>query len=129
MIPQLTETPFTRLQITCTPAPNFTTPSQRVFSIVPSNAPNGGQDAGEAVFAVYNNGFVYAREVQVKPANPWPDYVFEAGYELMPLDSLEAYVAEERHLPGIPSTEDVAQEGLELGQMNARLLEKVEELT
>ncbi|MEL6865907.1 MAG: hypothetical protein AAFP19_15890 [Bacteroidota bacterium] len=69
-------------------------------------------------------------EVKVRPNNEWPDYVFEAEYELTSLDSLASYIAEEGHLPGMPSAEEVAaEEGIELGEMNRKLLEKVEELT
>jgi hypothetical protein len=58
-----------------------------------------------------------------------PDYVFEPGYALMPLDKLETFVKENRHLPGIPSATEVKSNGLNLSQMQVKLLEKVEELT
>jgi len=58
-----------------------------------------------------------------------PDYVFESNYELMPLDELKSFVEENKHLPQIPSASDVADEGLDMTQMQMRLLEKVEELT
>jgi hypothetical protein len=58
-----------------------------------------------------------------------PDYVFEPGYELMPLDKLEAFVKENRHLPGIPNAGEVKEKGLNLSQFQLKLLEKVEELT
>ena len=58
-----------------------------------------------------------------------PDYVFEPGYSLMPLEQLETFVKENRHLPGIPSASDVKANGLNLSQMQVKLLEKVEELT
>ncbi|MFL6202689.1 MAG: hypothetical protein ACJ76J_26255, partial [Thermoanaerobaculia bacterium] len=58
-----------------------------------------------------------------------PDYVFEPGYELMPLDKLEDFVKENRHLPGIPNAGDVKEKGLNLSQFQLKLLEKVEELT
>ena len=58
-----------------------------------------------------------------------PDYVFESGYELMPLAELEAFVEREKHLPGIASADDIQVNGLNISQMQLRLLEKVEELT
>ena len=58
-----------------------------------------------------------------------PDYVFEAGYALMPLEELRAYIAEEKHLPNVPSIDDVNAMGLNLSDFQMRLLEKVEELT
>lgn len=58
-----------------------------------------------------------------------PDYVFEPDYRLMPLDQLRAFVAREKHLPNVPSAADVKKEGLNLSQVQMRLLEKLEELT
>ena len=57
-----------------------------------------------------------------------PDYVFEPDYTLMPLDELEAYIDREKHLPNIPSAAEVEREGINLGEFQMRLLEKVEEL-
>ncbi len=59
----------------------------------------------------------------------WPDYVFDAGYRLMPLSEVEGYIAENGHLPQMPSAMEVEQEGADLGEMNRLLLQKVEELT
>jgi hypothetical protein len=58
-----------------------------------------------------------------------PDYVFEEDYTLMSLDELAAYVAREKHLPNVPSQDEIHQDGLNLSQFHMRLLEKVEELT
>lgn len=58
-----------------------------------------------------------------------PDYVFEPDYRLMPLDELREFVDREKHLPNVPSAETVKKEGLNLSQVQMRLLEKVEELT
>jgi hypothetical protein len=59
----------------------------------------------------------------------YPDYVFEPGYELMPLDELKSFVSENRHLPNIPSANSLVSEGLNMTHMQIRLIEKVEELT
>ena len=58
-----------------------------------------------------------------------PDYVFEPGYQLMPLADLKAYVAREKRLPNVPSAGEIKQQGLDLSRFQMRLLEKVEELT
>ena len=73
-------------------------------------------------------GQVKAKEVVVT-LEGWSDYVFENGYELMPLGELERYVNANRHLPNIPSASRVLDEGVNVGEMNALLLEKIEELT
>lgn len=59
----------------------------------------------------------------------WPDYVFEDDYNLIPLDELEVSIKEKGHLPNIPSAEEVQNDGFELEKMQAKLLEKIEELT
>lgn len=74
------------------------------------------------------NGRVRAQEVKVE-ASPWPDYVFDEDYPLPSLEETEQYIRKHGHLKGIPKAEEVAREGLSLGEMNAKLLEKVEELT
>ncbi len=73
-------------------------------------------------------GSIGAREIKVE-ATGWSDYVFEAGYPLKPLREVEAYIDENKHLPGIPSAAEVAEQGINVGEMNAKLLEKIEELT
>ncbi|GEM_PF-957383 len=67
--------------------------------------------------------------VAVKNASDWADYVFAEGYKLMPLTEVEAYVEENHHLPGIPSAEEVVESGVNMAEMDAKLLEKIEELT
>ncbi|WP_421876502.1 hypothetical protein [Marinoscillum sp.] len=74
------------------------------------------------------NGTIRTKEVKVE-ASSWPDYVFAEGYDLMTLGEISEYIAENQHLPGLPSAEEVAIEGVALGEMNATLLEKIEELT
>lgn len=59
----------------------------------------------------------------------WADYVFDSSYVLMPIEEVETYISENGHLPNVPAAEEVESEGIRLGEMNAKLLEKVEELT
>ncbi|MDJ0825026.1 MAG: hypothetical protein QNJ16_05925 [Rhodobacter sp.] len=58
-----------------------------------------------------------------------PDYVFAPDYELMPLNEVEKFVLENRHLPRIPSAAEVKADGLNMTEMQLALLEKIEELT
>jgi hypothetical protein len=74
------------------------------------------------------NGKIRAHEIKVEIAN-WPDYVFTKDYKLPPLDETEKHIKEKGHLPGIPSAEEVKANGIDLGEMNAKLLQKIEELT
>ena len=63
------------------------------------------------------------------PAVPVPDFVFEPDYKLMPLCELEEYVKTEKHLPAIPKAGEIEDNGVNLGEFQMKLLEKVEELT
>ncbi|MBW1979796.1 MAG: helicase associated domain-containing protein [Deltaproteobacteria bacterium] len=58
-----------------------------------------------------------------------PDYVFEEGYRLISLDELREYIKREKHLPDVPSTSQIKEQGLNIGQFQMRLLRKIEELT
>ena len=81
-------------------------------------------------FKLAVEGKIGAREVQVTLTNPFPDYVFDSKYKLRSLVNLENYINQNKHLPGIPSAAEVEKNGgIELGQMNTKLLEKIEELT
>jgi hypothetical protein len=74
------------------------------------------------------NGNIRAREVKVENAN-WPDYVFEKQYKSFPLNHLEKYINKNKHLPGMPTAKEVKENGINLGDMNTKLLQKIEELT
>lgn len=74
------------------------------------------------------NGKIYASEVIVQTP-PFPDYVFKPDYNLKPLKELENYIKKNNHLPGIPSSEFVAENGVSVGDLGVKLLEKIEELT
>ena len=77
------------------------------------------------------NGKIISEEVRValSGTSNWPDYVFENDYRLMPLSQLEKFISQQKHLPDIPSASQVKKEGFDVGDMNRRLLEKIEELT
>jgi hypothetical protein len=74
------------------------------------------------------SGITYAREVHVNTST-WPDYVFRKGYALKSFAQLRTYIAENGHLPGMPTEAEVTKNGFDLGQANRALTEKVEELT
>jgi hypothetical protein len=68
-------------------------------------------------------------KVAVDGTAQWADHVFAPSYKLRPLEEVESFINKNKHLPGIPSAEEVVKEGVDLGAMDARLLEKIEELT
>ncbi|WP_299185637.1 hypothetical protein [uncultured Aquimarina sp.] len=75
------------------------------------------------------NGKIAATEVKVALYNAWPDYVFEDSYNLPSLQEVENHISEKGHLENIPSATEVAENGIQLGEMNKKLLQKIEELT
>lgn len=74
-------------------------------------------------------GKIITTEVKVQLQSGWPDYVFEDTYELPALQEVENHIKIKGHLPNIPSAKEVEKAGgIELGSMNKKLLEKIEEL-
>lgn len=73
-------------------------------------------------------GKVVCKEIEVTLTG-LPDFVFNKDYKLMSLYDVENFVNTNKHLPGVPSESEVLENGLNLGDMNATLLQKVEELT
>ncbi|AKK73942.1 hypothetical protein OK18_16200 [Chryseobacterium gallinarum] len=68
-------------------------------------------------------------KVEVASANDWADNVFKEDYQLMPLSEVEKHIQNKGHLPNIPSADEVVKNGIDLGDMNSKLLQKIEELT
>lgn len=73
-------------------------------------------------------GSIGAREIKVE-ATGWSDFVFENNYDLRTLEEVEQHINENGHLPEIPSEAEVKDNGINLGEMDAKLLRKIEELT
>lgn len=73
-------------------------------------------------------GKITTQEVEVT-LDGWSDYVFEEGYQLNPLSEVEKFIKENKHLPGIPSEKEIVENGLSVGEMNQKMMEKIEELT
>ncbi len=74
------------------------------------------------------NGTIGTKEVVVTNTG-WADYVFKSGYRLRKLDEVGAYIRQHGRLPGIPSAKEVQEKGVGLGEMQVKLLAKIEELT
>lgn len=81
----------------------------------------------QKIFQIDPDGLVHGRKIKVDVVN-WPDYVFESDYDLMPIQEVKTYIEEEKHLPGIPSAEEMQSNGIDLAETNKMLVEKVEEM-
>lgn len=90
----------------------------------------------EEVFRVYGNGVTYSKylvseqiKVDLEAINiQWYDHVFSSEYELMSIQDVEKFVRENHHLPDIPSEKEIRENGLNLAEMDALLLKKIEEM-
>ncbi|MBO9658294.1 MAG: TMF family protein [Chitinophagaceae bacterium] len=74
-------------------------------------------------------GNMIVEKIKVKTYANWPDYVFDSSYALPSLKEIEAFIGKNKHLPGIPSAKNIREEGLDIADNQAALLQKIEELT
>ncbi len=74
-------------------------------------------------------GIIGARKIRITQQTPWADFVFDPAYHLPSLYEVEKFIQERKHLPEIPTKKEVAANGFDVGEMNAKLLQKIEELT
>ncbi|HEY8938506.1 MAG TPA: hypothetical protein VIM65_24970, partial [Cyclobacteriaceae bacterium] len=96
--------------------------------------PNGNVGIGTSLtnnpnsYKLAVKGKIGAQEVQVEnTSTTWADYVFEKNYKLMSLGDVESFIKSNKHLPEIPSADEVKENGHKLGEMDVLLLKKVEE--
>ncbi|WP_106916864.1 cell wall anchor protein [Chryseobacterium aurantiacum] len=94
-----------------------------------NTALSGCSDCNE--YRLFVKDGIKAEKVKVEnpSSNGWADYVFKKGYKLRSLEEVEKHISEKGHLPNIPSAKEVEKDGINLGEMDAKLLEKIEELT
>jgi trimeric autotransporter adhesin len=90
----------------------------------------GGITNYPAGFSLFVKGGILSERVRVAVANSdkWADYVFAPNYKLMPLNDVEKFIKTNRHLPNVPSAEEMAKNGLDMLETNAKMMEKIEEL-
>lgn len=75
-------------------------------------------------------GTVYCNALTVTATiSPWPDYILNKSYKVQPLSETEAFIKKNGHLPGMPSSKEVAKNGINVGDMQAKLLKTMEEMT
>jgi len=113
----------TQWWIVCSTLPSFS------CSISTSNDGNIGIGTTNPDEKLTVNGVIHAKEVKVDLNVPLADFVFKPDYKLMSLPQVEQFVKANNHLPQMPSANEVAKNGLSMGEMQNKLLQKVEELT
>ncbi|MCC6447061.1 MAG: hypothetical protein IT215_00035, partial [Chitinophagaceae bacterium] len=115
--------------------PNNSTPTGTAAMTIDDE--NGGRVAIGTVASMPTGYKLYVKDgilterlkVAVNGSGNWADYVFAEDYNLLPLDHVEAFIKENKHLPNVPSAEAMAENGLDVATMDAKLMEKIEELT
>lgn len=88
-----------------------------------------GHDDIPANCALAVNGNIMATEVNVLALADWPDYVFDDDYELRPLEEVQSHIDEHGTLPDVPSQQEIADNGVNLGELQTVTIKKLEELT
>ena len=74
-------------------------------------------------------GKMITEGVTIKLKSDWPDYVFDKSYKLMSIPDLKNYVEENKHLPDMKPAQQVKDDGMDVEETQAKLVQKVEELT
>ncbi|MBL9175312.1 MAG: collagen-like protein [Verrucomicrobiales bacterium] len=87
------------------------------------------RDTGKPGYELSVKGEIVCHDLLIQDSSLWPDYVFEPGYPLKPLEEVEAHIREKKHLPGVPAAGEVDKDGISVGDMQKRMMEKIEELT
>lgn len=88
-----------------------------------------GSGSPAAGYALSVNGKIISEEVKVQMDASWPDYVFNDTYNLPQIDDMKNFIQQNKHLKNIPSAKEIEKEGLLLGDMQKRMMEKIEELS
>lgn len=88
---------------------------------------NVGIGTDNPTYKLSVNGNVRSKEVVVESG--WADYVFDKNYELMPLNDVEKFIEAHHHLPGVPAAKEIQENGLNIGALQTKMMEKIEELT
>jgi hypothetical protein len=99
------------------------------MSLLQNGAVCIGSLTGATGYKLNVAGKIMAEEIRVQSYAAWPDYVFKPGYALTPLPTLEKQINLLGHLPNMPDAASIEKEGITLGDMQTRMMEKIEELT
>jgi hypothetical protein len=114
--------------------PDLTSTNKCIFEVLNDGTTHIGNT--KPTNAPYSNaklsvdGSIVAKEIFVRDQQgaQWADYVFEKDYKLMPLKEVQEYIYKNRHLPNVPSTKEIEENGQGIGKLQVVQMEKIEEL-
>ncbi len=91
---------------------------------------NPGQVQVNGTYSLYVPKGILTEKIRVSVRNSqsWADYVFNDTYPLKPISAVEKFIKENKHLPDVPTADDVVRNGLDLSDNQRILLQKVEEM-
>jgi len=108
--------------------PVLSTSNMTSVGLINSTSGNIGIGTSNPTEKLSVNGNIRTRKLIVTQNN-WPDYVFDSSYTLPSLTHVEEFIKSNKHLPGIFSAKEITDKGLDVGEAQSQLLQKVEELT
>jgi len=107
--------------------------TNKALALIDENGGDGFIVYGDGTLYAYKPAYFYApirvKEIYTDSGAKWPDYVFEPSYKLRNLSELEAFIRQNKHLPGLPSQAEISHQGIPLVSTQKAIVEKVEELT
>jgi len=106
-----------------------TSEGYNALSILSSGQVAIGTPTVPAGYKMAVDGNIITEMITVKMSEQWPDYVFAKDYSLMSLEDIEKFINKQGHLPQVPSAKEIEKDGVNLGAMDAILLQKIEEMT
>lgn len=119
--------PFTNgMLIGSTPGNPIFLSTNYALSMIIANNGNVGIGTANPTYKLAVNGNIRCKELVVE--SNWADYVFDEKYRALPLDSLELYIQKYNHLPNIPSAKEIQEKGLNVGKIQQKMMEKIEEM-
>ena len=88
-----------------------------------------GASVPAAGYLLSVDGKIMCEELKVQLSENWPDYVFDDNYNLHSISELKSFIKQNKHLPGIPSADEMKDRGISVGEMQTKMMQKIEELS
>ena len=110
---------------------NVTTGGNTYLATLSGKVGIGSPPSYPGTYKLYVTGGILTEKLRIADPSStyWADFVFDKKYDLITLEELNTFILKNKHLPGIPTSEEVKKDGIDIGEMQGKLLQKIEELT